>query len=197
MILLLLLGCADDAGKDTGRAPVETGRDSAETGLETGRETGETDQDSAETGDSAKTALGLLTWSGSASVAEGWAGEESVLLLGDMGLGEARCAIDYAVSSTASREDCAECALAYDVVLGAPTTRVSTDCAAAGYDEATIGALEGQTRSYGFALDYLGHSNVLMLDDGGVWKAVAFVDWDEDELQLRYAWEQGYVPYTP
>lgn len=201
MIGLLLLACTapkpvDDSGAGDSTPAVDSSPDSAaETGGESAAETGDdtagdTGEDTGLVGDD-----GLLAWAGEADVADGWDGSESVVFVADVGLGDTLCEVWYPVTGIAPRDDCAECILAWDVVLGAPDVRIDTLCETAGQDAATIAAREGETRSYGIALDFLGHSNVLMLDDGGVWKAVTFVDWNGEAMTVSYQWEQAVISY--
>ncbi len=202
-LLVLLGGCGpskdgeDGGGSDTGQGVVTETGDSAEDTGDSAEDTGDSAEetgDSAEdTGETGETNRGLLTWSGEANVDGTWEGHESILFVGDDGLGETWCEVRYPVLPVAERTDCVDCVLAFDVEFQAPETLISTLCAEVGYDDAAITALVGERRGYGFALDYLGHSNVLMFDDEGIWKAVAFVNWNESSATLSYAWERGYV----
>lgn len=203
LLVLLATGC-DGGGKDD---TADTA-DSADTGDTTetadtadtadSEDTSDTEDsgDTADTGDTAPVGDdGLLSWNGGADVDGHWLGWESVVFQENMGLGDVLCEIRYPVEDVGPRDDCAECEVAFDVQLGAGEVLLDERCAAAGEDASTIAAREGEVRGYGFALNYLGHSNVLMYDDAGVWKAVAFVDWDEEALTLTYAWEQAVISY--
>lgn len=200
-----LCGCtaAKDSGTDSGgssgdTAPVDTadndtaGGDSADT-TDTAQDS-DTGGDS-DTGTDTGLQTGLLTWNGEAVVGAGYSGTEHILLLGDFGLGDPACDIAYTVQSTEARDDCAECAWAWDVRFGAPEVLVGDRCEVVGYDEAAIAALEGTTRSVGLALDFMGHGNALMVYTGASWSAVALAAWSEADSTVDYEWAQSYVDY--
>ena len=202
-LLLGLVACGGSTPAETGDTGASTDTsdtsdtgDTADSG-ETG-ETGETG-DTGETNETGDTGLvgdeGLLSWVGDATIGDGWEGSESVRFVAQSGLGDTLCDVRYPVTSLRVRDDCADCVVAYDVVFGAPEVLTDTACAAAGYDAATIAAGEGEERAYGFALDYVGHANVLMRYEDERWQAVSFVDWNEAKERIVYNWEQGYVEY--
>jgi hypothetical protein len=207
LLLLGLLACgsADEAKDDTsGDTAADTSGDTdtdtdADTDTDTDSDTDtdtDTDSDSdTDTDTAVETQTGLLTWNGAATVDGDYVGTEQVLLLGDYGLGETACQVDYDVISTAPRSDCSECVWAYDVELGPPTVVVPDHCVEAGYDPETIAAIGGTTRSYGLALDFMGHGNALMMYADGHWAAVALVDWNEGTASMNYEWAQGYLDY--
>ena len=155
----------------------------------------------AEPTDTADTATptsgtGLLTLLGSATVDSTYVGTEEIRFAPTTGGAQTLCAIVVPVAATAARTDCADCQWAFDVVLGAPTVHTDTACAAAGYDTAAIDALEGTVRGYGFADEYLGHAEALLVLQDDAWEPVSFADWSTETGQLSYAWEQGYLPYA-
>jgi hypothetical protein len=205
MFLLLPLACTPEEAADTDTAAV-TDTDTAadtdtddtdtdDTGTDDTDDTDDTnDTDDTDTDTSANEDA-LLRLEGAADVGETYVGTEAVDLLSNFGLGDELCRITYTVTSTARRDDCADCVWAFDVVLGAPTVDYDAECAAAGYDAAAIAAIEGTTRSIGVAVDYLGHADALLLYDGRTWVSASFVDWVDAEWTLRYAWDQAYVTY--
>lgn len=132
----------------------------------------------------------LRAWLGEATVGDGYAGTEAVVVWADGGVGAELCRVEYPVVSTGARADCADCLWAYDVVFGEPTVSVAEGCGAAGVEPA---AFEGERRAYGLALDYLGHAHALMMDRGGAWTPVAFAEWDDTTGSFGYRWEQGTV----
>jgi hypothetical protein len=83
-------------------------------------------------------------------------------------MGDAVCRIRYQVSSVAPRADCGDDAIA---------------------------ALEGTTRAYGFIEEYIGHADVLTVDQGEGWEVAAYASWAQDSGDLSYEWERGYVAY--
>ncbi len=203
MILSLALAAAwscqgDEPGDSGDTGGAEGPDDSGDTAQETGDTGGETG-DSADTGDTGEPAGGdgLLLWEGTATVtADAYEGSEDILLLADMGLGDALCQVRYSVLSTSVRTDCGACLWAFDVVLGpAEVIEDKGACQLAGYDEAAIAAIEGSTRGYGYAEEHIGHAAVLLVDQGGGWDAVAFASWVEQTGAFSYEWEQAYVQY--
>lgn len=173
--MILLLACAAPAPSDSA-PPIDTA-------------------DTADSAPPAPTGTGLLTWEGAASIRDGWDGTETVTFRAELGLGDVLCELRYTVAGADPREDCPSCAIAYEVILGAPDVTVADGCGAAGYDAAAIAAIEGTTRGYGFATDYYGHASVLLVDEGGGWDAAAFADHDDTAGTLSYSWDHGYIDY--
>ena len=172
---LVVLGCRPVPGGDVG-----------------GKATGDTG-DSGDSGDSGQQAL--LTFQGAATVdGSGYAGTEDVVLRANLGLGEELCRVHYAIASTSERTDCDGCAWAFEVGLGAPEVVLDTGaCASAGYGAAGGAAIEGSTRGQGFSEEYVGHSDVLMVDQGDGWMAVSFSQYDAKTGAFVYQWDQGYL----
>jgi hypothetical protein len=194
-----VLACStpvEDSAPASGDTDADTDADTdTDTDTDTDSDT-DTDTDSdTDTDTDVQMNTGLVVLRGAADLADTWTGTESVVFTGDMGLGEVLCEVTFPVAPVAPRADCVECLLAWDVVFGAPEVRVDTLCALAGYDTATLAAIEGDERSYGLALDFLGHANALMVDDGTGWSPAAFVDWDAEAVFVTYDWDQGYVEY--
>ena len=47
---------------------------------------------------------------------------------------------------------------------------------------------------YGLALDFVGHANVLRVQNkDGTWRTEAFVDWTEKTSSITYTIDVGYV----
>lgn len=189
-MLNLLLACtaspdAADPSSDTGQGDTvdDTGGDS---GGDTG---GDTD-----TGSAALQALSGLR--GTATVGAAYAGEETRYVIADRGEGEPLCQLAYALTSTATREDCegagAACDWAFDLVVSGATVEAEAEpgCAAFGLE---VAALEGSTVGYGFVADYHGHTSVLMVDIAGAWTATSFADFAGGAFS--YDWELGLVDY--
>lgn len=184
MVLSVLLACAHRA--DT--APPDA--DTAVPG------------DTAEAADTADTAgleggTGLLTRVGQATVGSSYNGTEEIRFAPTAGDAQALCSVVVPVTAAGARSDCADCLWAFDVVLGAPTVSIDTACEAAGYNAQAIAALEGSVRGYGFADEYLGHAEALLVLQDGAWEPVSFADWSAETGLLSYEWEQGYLPYGP
>ncbi|MFT5681956.1 MAG: hypothetical protein ACI8RZ_002874 [Myxococcota bacterium] len=176
-MLPVLLACTtpatDDSGTgDSGIADTATADDSG-------------------TGDSG---IGLLALIGTATVGEAYAGTEQIRFAPTTG-GDPLCVIDVPLSSVSVRTDCTDCLWAFDLTFGTPTVTVGAHCEAAGYDAATIAAIAGSQRSCGFAEEYLGHAEALLVFQDGAWEAVSFADWSLETGALSYAWEQGYQDY--
>lgn len=141
---------------------------------------------------------GLLLREGRATVGlEAYEGHEDVVLLSELGVGEAVCRIRCTVHSVASRDDCGEsCLWSFELALGPAEVLVDFGaCEAAGYDAAAIAGLEGTTRAYGFIEEHVGHADVLVVDEGQGWEVAAYASWDPDSGALSYEWEQGFVSY--
>lgn len=189
MALLVMFACAGSS-KDSG-TPTDGGGDG---GADGGATTATDGGGSTPTDGGTEQEEWLLSWVGEAQLGERWVGEETVVMKRDGGLGATDCEIAYTVESTSTAGvPCTSCLVAYDVVLGAAAVRVGDACAQGGYDAAAIDAIEGETRSYGLALDYLGHSNALMVYMDGRWQPVAFVDWDDATGRIAYQWDREYV----
>lgn len=152
-------------------------------------------EDSADSAEPAPTGTGLVTWEGQAAVDAGWVGTEAITFRAELGLGEVLCEVLYPVTSVAPRTDCGDCSLAFDVLLGAPEVLVPDACEAAGYPEDVLATIEGTRRAYGYALDYFGHANVLLVDEGAGWDAAAFADFDQVQATIAYSWDRGYLDY--
>ncbi len=174
-MLPVLLACAapaDDSGTD------DSGTDDSGT-------------DDSGTDDSG---TGLLVFAGAATVGADYLGTEQIRFGPTTG-GDPLCVIDIPVSSVGIREDCAECLWAFDLTFSTPTVLIDTHCAAIGYDEAAIAAITGSRRACGFADEYLGHAEALLVETDGAWEPVSFADWSPVNGALSYAWEQGYQDY--
>ncbi len=133
----------------------------------------------------------LVHRDGHATIGDVFVGTESWRVTTDRGLGEVTCELTYPLASVAVRDDCAACDWAFDVELGAATVGLTDDCALAGIDPTA--PTEGTLRGYGLATDYLGHAHTLLVDDGGGWLPVAFVEWDPGTGQVDYRWELDVV----
>ena len=180
MVLSVLLACTPSA--DTAALPAA---DTAAPG---------SPDDIADTADP-EGGTGLLTLIGRATVGSSYEGTEEIRFAPTTGGAQTLCSITVPVTATAPRSDCDDCLWAFDVVLGAPTIGIDTSCEAAGYDDESIAALEGSVRGQGFADEYLGHAEALLVLQDGSWEPVSFADWSEATGLLSYEWEQGYLPY--
>lgn len=199
--LVGLLACGGKDPEDTGAdsSPEESGesaRDTGETGPDTQEESG------ADTSDTAPVVLlGYTGFLGDASVdATSYVGTESWYFVEDeVDGGQDLCRITYTLTSTAVREDCADCTWAFDLVVSgaAVVAESGPGCLAlSGYDAATVSALDGQVVSHGYNPDYFGHRAVLMMDTGGGdWRGVASADWTDgiftyDRLDGTFEYEE-------
>ncbi len=126
-------------------------------------------------------------------------GTEDIYFIGDEGYGDDLCRIRYTMTSTSARADCASCTWAYDFSISDVelVDELAPGClATVGYDPVDLSALEGETRSYGYDPEYLGHAAVLMQDiGGGNWTVVGFASYDLDSGVFQYNREDGYVTY--
>ena len=142
--------------------------------------------------------LGLLEYTGSATVLGNYAGTESLVFTSDEGDGEVICRFTYALSGATARTDCPECDWAFDVTVGKVTVDTDMDgaCASIGWDEAARSALTGGVRGYGYIAEYFGHAPVLMTDSKGSWEPVTFASYEPGTGAFSYAWEVDVIPYT-
>jgi hypothetical protein len=139
---------------------------------------------------------GLLLFSGVAvAIDDDYAGIETVLFLAEEGSGETLCQVELTLESVGTRTDCKECEWAYDVEVLSAETTTDTHCAAVGYDTASVQALVGSVRGYGFNPEYFGHAPVLFAEVDGIWAAVAYASYDETTGDFAYDWEEGLYPY--
>ncbi len=126
----------------------------------------------------------------------GYDGHEDLYYIADSGAGADLCRVRVTLTSTAVRDDCADCEWAFDLHAEDPQViaESAVGCAGVGVDEAAIDAL-AVPRGYGYAREYFGHNDVLMVEQKGVWTAVNFADWNEGSGALAYDWEVGYHSY--
>lgn len=173
-ILSLLLACTGASpGGDTGPGG-DGGSDGGGTGTDGGA-----------------TTPALLRAVGEATVGSaGYQGTERLELVLDKGQGDVVCAIEVPVQDTAPRSDCSQCTWAYDLSGGEATVSLDERCADAGLDAASASA---RPRSYGFAQEFIGHSDVLMVDLDDRWQGVAYAGWDQGSGAFSYTWELGPV----
>lgn len=130
--------------------------------------------------------------------ADGYVGTEDWYFIADRGEGEELCRVQLSLASTAARADCADCAWAWDLEVtdAALLVEAAPGCTPTlGLDSADLSGLVGQTVSYGYAPDYFGHAQVLMVATGGAWAAATFATWDEDSGAFAYDWETGFYAY--
>lgn len=193
VIMLGLLGCNANKVEDSGeRGEVEGENESSDVSSET------SSMDDG-LGDLADTALvGFL---GLAEVVNGqYVGEEDWYFVAQEGNGDDVCRIRYLLRSTQSRtEDCVDCDWAYDLEISDATIVSDNDIgceAALGFDDLSIDSLNGMVVSYGYQAAYVGHEEVLMVEnDDDLWSAVCFASFDEETHVFSYDREDGFVGY--
>ena len=180
---LLLAGCPPDADADSGDDDARGDDDTHGADATTG------DDDDGRA---------LHGFAGEATViAEAsFDGHEDLYYIADDGAGADICRVRVALTSTTPRDDCADCEWAFAVTAADPqvVTESAVGCDGVGIDDAAIADLAGE-RGYGFAREYFGHNDVLMVEQQGVWTAVNFALWVEATGALSYDWEVGYQPY--
>jgi len=176
------------------------------------RDTGETDtdvttdtDDTSDTGDTGQEeGTGLAGRLGEATVsATSYAGWEEWYLIADEGDGEDLCRIHYDVTSTGEpRTDCVDsggapiCEWAFDVILsGAVVTGKGARCDLLLGEDGQASDLDGTARSYGYAIEYIGHADVLMYYDEERWQVATFATWSETSGRLTYDWLLGFETY--
>jgi len=117
--------------------------------------------------------------------------------VGDDGDGAVLCRVSCALTSTAPRDDCDDCVWAFDLVVSDAVVAEETDvgCAAFGYDADAVEAMNGTARSYGYAEEYVGHADMLMVYEADRWQGLAFATYSPASGELTYHWEDAYVPY--
>ena len=136
--------------------------------------------------------VALVVLSGEATVdGTGYAGTETHEVIAEQGQGDTLCAITYTWTSVAPRDDCAVCEWAWDLsASGAAVTAESgVGCAGVGADPAPF---DGAQRAHGFAAEFIGHADVLMVPVAGEWEAVAYAGYNPKTGVLLYEWETGY-----
>jgi hypothetical protein len=190
LLALSFTGCTTDPDDDDDTAgDDDTGDD----------DTGDDDTGDDDSGDDDTAAnTGMFGYLGDATASDaGYDGWEELYLIAEKGLGDDVCRVRYDVDATAPRDDCADCMWAHDVVVSNPQVTLDVDgaCAAIGYDAAAIAALDGTTKSYGYAEEYFGHADVIMVMVKGEWSAVSFATWDDGSENFLYDWEVGFEGY--
>ncbi len=184
--MLLLLAC-DSAVCETGTHACDT-----VTRGDSGADSGDTGGDSGV--DSGTARSGAESRYGSGLVGEGYDGVEEWALVADNGTGADVCRLDFSLGSSTARTDCADCSWAYDLVVSGTTVvdEDATGCAATLADPATF---DGTVVSYGYAPNYFGHAQVLMVYESGAWNAVSFGGMDDTTGEFSYQWDVGYRAY--
>jgi hypothetical protein len=139
--------------------------------------------------------LGSGTMDGAA-----YQGTEDLYLIAEDGEGEDVCRVRYSLASNGpARTDCVACDWAFDLLVSDAqlVAENAVGCAASlGLDAAAVVALNGTTRSYGYQEEYVGHADVLMVDNGeGVWGAVSHATFDSTTGAFGYDWQDGIVSY--
>jgi hypothetical protein len=157
------------------------------------------DDDSIDDDDDTTGRQGLRGYSGEATVdLASFQGTEELYFVGDEGFGATICRIRYDLIATAVREDCDGCSWAFDVQTSGAGILEESDVGcegSVGISAATVGTLDGQTLSYGYYIEYMGHADVLMIDNGSGFAAAAYADWDEGSGHFSYDREDGLYPY--
>jgi len=160
---------------------------------------GDDDAGDDDAGDDDTGPEGLLGRSGTATVSvSSYEGTEDLYFTKDYGEGEDICRIRYALSTVAVRDDCQDCAWAFDLVLGKPELIAETDpgcLATVGVDGTTLAGLEGTEVTYGYNPDYFGHIQVLLVYQGGEWISAGHAEWESTSGAFTYDWQDGYHPY--
>ncbi len=154
----------------------------------------ESDPDPSDTGPSteetAERQVGLRHYSGTATVADTYVGQEAFHFTDDRGLGEDLCRIRYDLVSIQERIDCADCLWAFDLEVSGATVEPRGDegCLSLGIDAADF---EGANYSYGFAQTSGGYEEVLMYQVGSYgWYPVTWASWEEPSFS--YDWPMDY-----
>lgn len=128
----------------------------------------------------------------------GYAGTEELYFSPHGGVGLDLCRIRYSLVSTAVRDDCEDCVWAFELSATEPEIIAGSagDCEALGYDAVAIDELLSRPRAYGYAPEYYGHANVLLVSNNtGGWDVVSFAAWSDGGGQFSYNWEIGYQMY--
>ena len=155
------------------------------------------DDDTAADDDDA-TPRAMLSFSGTAVVDPvSFAGEEELTVVADEGAGDELCRVTYSLHSTGGRADCTECDWAFDLEVSDAVIAAESDvdCATFGYGADEVAAMNGTTRAYGFAAEYIGHASTLMVHEGGVWQGQCFATFVEGTGDLSYSWDDAYLDY--
>ncbi|MEE2751456.1 MAG: hypothetical protein VX519_08490 [Myxococcota bacterium] len=161
--------------------------------LETGRE---------ETGQSDTGSTGLTGLQGravQALVGDGsFEGHEEVYFVSESGMGADVCRFRYALSSQGVRQDCDSCDWAFDLTVSGVELLFEEEpgcLETLGTDSSGLGSLEGQVVSYGYTEEYFGHAQVVLMEVGTAWAAVANAAWDPATGAFSFDWREGYVEY--
>ena len=111
-------------------------------------------------------------------------------------MGDVLCRVEVTLTSTASRDDCGDCLWAWDLVVDEATIAAEggVGCSAFGHDAAAVAAMAGTTRAYGYAEEYVGHADMLMIWVDG-WQGASFATWHPDSGALDYGWDDAYVEF--
>jgi hypothetical protein len=155
------------------------------------------DDDTADDDDTGATGRAMLSYAGDAIAdAALYTGTESLVLVDDDGMGAVLCRVGYTLTGTAPRDDCDECLWAWDLELSVATItdESGAGCDPLGHDTATVAAMNGTTRAYGFAEEYVGHADMLMIDIDG-WQGVSFATWHADSGTFDYGWDDAFVEF--
>ena len=106
------------------------------------------------------------------------------------------CRIRATLTATGTRSDCTVCTWAHDLVLAGSAVVAESDVGCDGvFGAGAAAALEGAGVAYGFAEEYYGHPDVLMVGGDAGWAAAGFARWDEVDGGLEYDIEDGVRTY--
>lgn len=167
-----------------------------------GDDSGDPETGAEETGSMDTSLPGLTGLQGrtvQAQVVEGdFEGQEEVYFVSDSGLGTDICRYQYTLSSLRGREDCDSCDWAFDLSISGVELLLEEEpgcIATLGMDSLTLESLEGQVVSYGYTEEYFGHAQVVLMEVGSAWVAVANAAWEPSTGAFSFDWREGYVGY--
>ncbi len=200
-LLAAAIGCGGDA--DTvadgpqGDADADADTDSdADSDADADADT-DTDSD-ADTDTGTPGNIGLLSRVGNATVTNIYAGHEDLVFYdGAEGGGDLLCHIGYELVAVSPRSDCTNCVWAFDLRISNATMVIDNGpcLAVTGVDAGNVSSLDGQTIAYGYDPDYVGHSQILMFDDGSGWAPGSYSTFDDGTSVLTYDWVDGTYAY--
>jgi hypothetical protein len=203
-----LAGCPgddddDDTGDDdTSAADDDTGDDDTGDDDTGDDDTGDDDTGDDDTGDddTTTTGTGLFGRSGTATAGPGaYTGSEDLYLVAEKGAGDDVCRVRYDLTTTAVREDCADCDWAHDLERANATALAweHADCGTLlGIGSDDVSVLDGTAVSYGYIDEYFGHASVLSEYTANlIWEVVGFASYDASGGTLVYDLEDGFIGY--
>jgi hypothetical protein len=142
--------------------------------------------------------VGVLSRVGVAVAGVDFVGTEDLIFIdGAYGTGEVLCQIRSTLTASGPRSDCPDCLFAFDLTVSDSLVLVDEGpcLSVTGFDASNVSSLDGRTIAYGYDADYVGHAQILMVNDGAGWAPATYCAYDETTGAVSYDWFDGTYAY--